>query len=110
MAYDEKLADKIRKLLKKKKEITEKEMFGGIAFLLKGKMCCGVIKNDLVIRTGKEHYEKALTKPYTRPMDFTGRAMKGFVYVSPRGYKTEKILSQWVNLSIENVASLGKPI
>jgi TfoX/Sxy family transcriptional regulator of competence genes len=110
MTYDEKLAERIRKLLKKKNEITEKKMFGGIAFLSNGKMFCGVIKKDLVIRTGKEHYEEALTKPYTRPMDFTGQAMKGFVYVSTMGCKTEKILSQWVNLGIETVVSLGKKI
>jgi TfoX/Sxy family transcriptional regulator of competence genes len=110
MVYDEKLAERIRELLKKKNDITEKKMFGGIAFFSNGKMFCGVIKNDLIIRTGKEHYEKALTKPYTRPMDFTGQAMKGFVYVSPMGCKTEKTLSEWVNLGIETVVSLGKQV
>lgn len=107
MVYDEKLVDRIRKLLKEKK-ITEKKMFGGMAFLLNGKMFCGVIKNDLVVRTGTEYYEKALTKPYTRPMDFTGRAIKGFVYVSAGGCKKDKILSEWVDLSIDYVTSLRK--
>ncbi len=106
MAYDEKLADRVRKSLKSNKHITEKKMFGGIAFLLNGKMSCGIIKNDLVVRTGPEYYEKVLTKPHTRPMDFTVNPMKGFVYVGPDGCKTEKILSEWLNSGINYVASL----
>ncbi len=106
MVYDEKLADRVRKSLKGKKNITEKKMFGGIAFLLGGKMFCGVLKNDLVVRTGEEYYKKALTKPHTRPFDFSGKPSRGFVYVGPGGLKTEKILSEWVNSGIKFVASL----
>ncbi|NDB52436.1 MAG: TfoX family protein, partial [Nitrosopumilaceae archaeon] len=95
MVYDEKLADRVRKSLKGKRNMTEKKMFGGIAFLLDGKMFCGIIKNDLVVRTGPEYYEKALTKPHASPMDFTGKPMKGFVYVAPNGCKTKKTLSEW---------------
>lgn len=108
MVYDEKLADRVRKSLKGKKNVTEKKMFGGIAFLSNGKMFCGVIKNDLVIRTGSQYYEEALAKPHTRPMDFTGKPMKGFVYVSTDGCKTEKILSEWVDSGIDYVTSLRK--
>lgn len=108
MVYDEKLADSVRKTLKGKKNITEKKMFGGIAFLLNGKMFCGVIKNDLVVRTGPAYYEKALTKHHARPMDFTGRPMKGFVYVSSDGCKIDKTLSEWVNSGIDYVVSLHK--
>lgn len=106
MVYAEKLANRIRILLKKRKKVTEKKMFGGIVFLLSGKMFCGVIKNDLVVRTGLDYYKKALTKPHTRPMDFTGRVIKGFVYVDSDGCKTDKILLEWINLSIDFVISL----
>lgn len=106
--YDEKLADRVRKSLAGRKKITERKMFGGIAFLLNGKMFCGVIKNDLVIRTGPEYYEKALAKPHARPMDFTGRPMRGFVYVGLGGCKTEKTLSAWVNSGFVYVVSLKK--
>lgn len=108
MVYDEKLANRIQKLLKGKRNITEKKMFGGIAFLLKGKMFCGVIKNDLVVRTGLKYYQKALDKPHARPMDFTGKPMKGFVYVSSDGCKTVGSLLGWINFGIDSVASLNE--
>ncbi len=108
MGYDEKLADRVRKSLKGKRNVTEKKMFGGIAFLSNGKMFCGVIKNDLVIRVGPEYYEKALTKPHARPMDFTGKPMRGFVYVSSDGCKTEKTLFEWVNSGVNYVTSIHK--
>jgi len=108
MVYDEKLADRVRKSLNGKRNMAEKKMFGGIAFLLDGKMFCGIIKNELVVRTGPEYYEKALTKPHARPMDFTGKPMKGFVYVAPNGCKTEKKLSEWIDSGIDYVTSLRK--
>lgn len=108
MVYDEKLANRVRKSLKGKRNITEKKMFGGIAFLLNGKMFCGVIKNDLVIRTGPQYYEEALTKPHARPMDFTGKPMRGFLYVGSNGCKTEKTLSAWINSGIDYVTFLRK--
>ena len=83
-------------------------MFGGLAFLLKGKMFCGIIKDDLMVRTGPEMYEKALSKQHSRPMDFTGKPMKGFVFVEPKGYKTVKFLSNWINLSLDYVSNLKK--
>jgi len=76
-------------------------MFGGIAFLLNGKMFCGVYKTDLIIRTGPDNYEQALAKPHARPMDFTGRPMRGFVYVESDGCKTRKTLSAWVDSGIK---------
>ena len=108
MVYDEKLADRVRKLLEHKKGMTEKKMFGGIAFLLNGKMFCGVIKNNLVVRTGPDYYEKALTKPNVRPMDFTGKPMKGFVYVGSDGCKTDRILAEWIDSGISYLSLLHK--
>ena len=108
MAYDEKLADRIRKVLARHKALTERKMFGGIAFMLRGKMCCGVLKNDLVVRVGPEHYEKALSRPHARPMDFTGRPIKGFVFVSSGGYQTDKVLAKWVKQAVDFALSLPR--
>ena len=106
MVYDEKLATRIQKLLKGKRNITEKKMFGGVAFLLDGKMFCGVIKDNLVVRIGPSFYQKALEKPHVRPMDFSGKPMKGFVYVSSDGCKTASALLEWINSGIDYVCSL----
>jgi len=80
MAFDERLAQRIRQILKGARGVTEKRMFGGLCFLVRGKMCCGVERDHLVVRVGPEQYERALSKPHARPMDFTGRPLKGFVY------------------------------
>ena len=106
MTYDEKLSDRIRKALGCRKGITEKKMFGGLSFLLHGKMCCGVLKDILVMRVNPEDSDALLKKPHVRPMDFTGHPMKGFLYVSSGGYKTEKQLGSWVERSIDFVSSL----
>ena len=106
MAYDEKLADRIRKAFARRKGITEKKMFSGLSFLLNGKMCCGVLEDVLVARVNPEGAEKLLEKPHVRPMDFTGRPMKGFLYVSSGGHKTDKQLVSWIERSIDFVLSL----
>ena len=108
MVYNEKLAERIRALIKGKRSITEKKMFGGLAFLFQDKMFCGVVKDDLMVRTGPEMYEKALSKQHSRPMDFTGKPMKGFVFVEPNGYKTAKSLSTWVSFGLDYVSNLKK--
>ena len=74
--------------------------------MIKGKMLCGIIKDDLIIRTGQENYKKTLSKPHTRPMDFTGRPMKGFLYVESEGYKNAKLLSSWINMGIDPASKL----
>ena len=106
MTYDEKLADRIRKTLGRRKGVVEKNMFGGVSFLLNGKMCCGVLKNILVVRVNPEQSDALLKKPHVRPMDFTGRPMKGFLYVSSDGYKTDKNLLRWVERGFDYAASL----
>ncbi len=95
MAYDENLADRIRKALKGKGEIAEKKMFGGLCLLLRGKMCCGVIKDVLVARVDPDDAPALLKQPGVRPMDFTGRPMKGFLYVHQRVLAGPK-LSRWL--------------
>ena len=89
MAYDEKLADRIRQAVGPRADVAEKKMFGGIAFLLDGKMFCGIVKDDLMVRVGPERYEAALAEAHVRPMDFTGRPMKGSVFVGPKGVDSE---------------------
>jgi len=106
MAYNETLAVRMRKKLARKHDVTEKPMFGGLSFLLKGKMFCGVLKENLVVRIDPESSGELLNLPYVRPMDFTGRPMRGFLYVSPSGYKTDRELSKWVERSIDFVSSL----
>lgn len=100
MAFDEKLADRVRRLLKGKKGFSEKKMFGGLAFMVGGKMCCGVLNDDLMARIGPGGDEKALKEPYTRPMDFTGRPMRGYLYVGRHGTQTDRALKKWLDRSI----------
>ena len=95
MSYDEKLAQRLRKILATRSDVTER-MFGGLAFMLRGRMFCGVIKDDLVVRVGPDQYEAALQQPHARPMDFTGRPLTGYVYVAPAGYQSKSALEKWV--------------
>ena len=106
MAYDEALADRIRRAIGPRPDVTEKKMFGGLAFLLDGKMFCGIAKDDLMVRVGPERYQAALAEAHVRPMDFTGRPMSGYVFVGPSGSRTEKAVQKWVELGSAFVASL----
>ena len=107
MVYDETLANRLRKQLGRQKGVTEKKMFGGLSFLLNGKMCCGVLKDILVVRVNPKESDKLLNEPNVRPMDFTGRPMKGFLYVSSAAYKTDKQLSAWVERGVGFLKSRG---
>jgi len=106
MAYSEELAARIREVLARRKGVAEKKMFGGLTFMLRGHLCCGVVKAELVLRLGPEQGEKALKKPYTRECDFTGRPLKGMVMVSPGGSQTAHDLWQWVQQAADFVSSL----
>ncbi len=110
MPYDEDLAFRIRQILASVNGLREQRMFGGVAFMLNGNMCCGVTGADLMVRVGPEQYENALAEPYARPMDFTGRHMKGLVYVGPEGLQAESALALWVGRGADFAASLpSKP-
>ena len=106
MAYDEKLADRIRQAVGPRADVAEKKMFGGIAFLLDGKMFCGIVKDDLMVRVGPERYEAALAEAHVRPMNFTGRPMNGYVYVGRGGSRTVKAIAKWVDQGAAFVATL----
>ena len=99
MAYDEKLADRVRAELEDQapdQEIVEKKMFGGLCFMVSGAMTVGVTGTDLMVRVGPDAHADALGRPHARPMDFTGRPMKGFVFVDAAGTKTRRQLAPWV--------------
>jgi len=108
MAFDERLAERIRKRLGKRKELAEKKMFGGVAFLLNGNMCVGVHKQDLIVRLDPEDTDKALAEPHTRVFDLSGPPMKGWILVESGGLKDEKTLGKWIRLSVDYAFSLPK--
>ena len=85
MAYDERLAERIREILSRKRDMREQKMFGGLCFLLRGNMCCGIVGDELIARVGPDAYDAALARPHARPMDFTGRPLRGMVYVAAPG-------------------------
>ncbi len=106
MAYCEERADRIRNALQGVEGITERKMFGGLSFMLGGNMCCGIANRDLVVRVGPDGYEDALEQPHARAMDFTGRPLRGMVYVAPAGYETDKALAGWTSRGVEYARSL----
>ena len=106
MAYNEKLAGRIRRLLAMREGVTERKMFGGLAFMLSGNMACGIVGDDLMVRIGPEGYEAALLLPGTRPMDFTGRPMKGMLFVGHSGYHSDESLEGWLDRALEYANSL----
>lgn len=108
MAYDEQLVRRVRAALRSRRGVTEKKMFGGLAFLAGSRMFCGIVKNDLMVRVGPERYAEALRRPHVRPMDFTGRPMKGYVFVGPAGLRTEKGLAAWLARGAEFTATLDR--
>jgi TfoX/Sxy family transcriptional regulator of competence genes len=106
MAFNEKLADRIREKMAVHKKVEEKKMMGGLCFMYKNKMCCGIVKDDLMVRVIENRYEEALSHPYGRQMDFTGRPLKGFVFVESDGFKKEKDLVYWIQMGVEFVDAL----
>ncbi len=106
MAYDPLLADRVRRELRHVEQVAEIKMFGGLCFTVSGNMCCGVLKDDLVIRLDREDALRALRLPHTRPMDFTGRPLRGFLYVHRRGHRTQPALRRWVRRALAFASSL----
>ena len=106
MAFDEKLAERIRKQLGKRKGLTEKKMFGGLAFLLNGNMCCGVQGQEMIVRLPAEQTEQALKSPHTRIFDLSGRPMKGWILVQAKGLTTDEALKKWVQTGVKYASSL----
>ncbi len=106
MAFNDQLANRIREQLKFfPEEFEEKSMFGGVSFLYQGKMTVGIIKEDLAVRIIADKMDVELAKDYVRPMDFTKRSIKEFVYVSQEGIKTETELLNYIELGFEHAKS-----
>ena len=106
MAFDEAVAERLREQFATVSHVTEKTMFGGIAFMVAGNMACGVVDDRLMARVGPDQYEAALARPYAREMDFTGKPLRGFVYVDSAGFEDDADLAAWVAMSLAFVASL----
>jgi TfoX/Sxy family transcriptional regulator of competence genes len=100
MAFDEKLADRIRDALNRRKGISEKKMFGGLCFLLNGNMVFGIVKDEIMVRVGPDQYERALKRKHCREMDFTGKPMNGYVYVGRDGIRRADSLKSWLELGL----------
>lgn len=103
---NEELVDLVRQTIGPRQDIAEKRMFGGVAFLLEGKMSCGVVGDDLMLRISPEDFEAGLSEAHTRPMDFTGRPMRGFLYLAREGWEDRTIRKRWIDSGIAYAASL----
>lgn len=106
MAYDEGLAQRVRELLEPYRGALERKMFGGLAFMLDGNMCVGIVGDELMVRVGPDRYDEALAQPHAREMTFTGRAMRGMVYVDPDGLDDDDALAAWVQQGVDHARSL----
>jgi len=108
MTFNENLAERVRRQLGKRNGLSEKKMFGGLAFLLHGNMSCGIHGNELIVRIAPETTKSALAEPGTRVFDITGRPMKGWLLVGAPGLKDDSALANWVRRGLDYAASLPK--
>jgi TfoX/Sxy family transcriptional regulator of competence genes len=106
MAYDEGLAQRLREQLADHFGLQERKMFGGLAFMHRGHMLVGITGEVLMARVGPDHHAAALKRAHARPMDFTGKPMKGYVFVDPAGFSTDANLARWIALCLEFNATL----
>ena len=106
MAYDGGLAQRIREVFDGNTGVDERKMFGGIAFMVEGNMCVGVAGDELMVRVGPDQYEHSLAQPHARKMDFTGKAMKGMVYIGADGIDSDSGLKSWVERGLAFVTTL----
>lgn len=110
MAFDEALAARIRTAVASWPSVEERRMFGGLAFLLDGSMFCGITGDELLVRVGSDRNDEDLARPHVRPMDFTGKPMKGYVYVAPAGVADDASLREWVEEGAAFVRTLPRRI
>jgi len=106
MAFDEGLAERLRDLLGHHNNVSERKMFGGLAFMLDGHMFVGILGDRLMARVGPAGYADALRRPHVSEMDFTGKPMKGYVYIAPEGFESDQDMENWVTLCAKFVSSL----
>ena len=103
--YDEDLANRVRAVIGADHAFSERKMFGGLCLMLGGNMACGIVGNELMVRTGPERYEDSLAQPYVRPMDFTGRPMTGMVFVGSEALDDEG-LARWIDAAVSFATTL----
>ena len=106
MAYDLDLADRIRARIGEHPALVEKEMFGGIAFMIGGNMAVGVVGEELMVRVGKDAHDEAVARPGARTMAFTSRPMLGWISVSPEGFRDDTSMGRWVDQGVAFAESL----
>lgn len=106
MTYDETLANRLRTALQGEAGLSEREAFGGLSFLINGNMSVGVIGEEMVVRVGPEGFAEALSGDHVRPFDFSGRPMKGWVYVAAPGLTADKDLNRWAQRGVAFARSL----
>ena len=106
MAFDEGLADRIRGLIHEDPGISECKMLGGLRFMTNGNMCSGIVGSELMLRVGVDAYALTLTLAHVREMDFTGRSMRGMVYVAEDGISEDDDLSEWLRRGLDCAGSL----
>jgi len=106
MPYDQRLAVRVRRRFNTRRDVEEKRMFGGLAFMLRGHMACGIVGSTLMVRVGPTAYEDALDEPHAREMDFTGKPIRGMVYVDPPGLEGRARLDRWIGRAVTFVESL----
>jgi hypothetical protein len=105
MAYDERLAERVRDVLAGTPDVSERKMFGGLAFMVGGHMACGIARDELMLRLGAAGAENALRRAHVRPMDFTGRPLTGMVFVAQEGVRGVA-LRRWVEAAVAFVRTL----
>src|SRR5215475_7319501 len=106
MAYDQETAERVRKLLSRRRDVVEKKLMGGLCFMVTGGMCCSVSgRGGLLVRVGAQMQEQMLREPHAQPMKMGGRTMRGFVRVAPDGYRTDAQLKTWLKRGVEAAAS-----
>lgn len=106
MAYDTELAERVRAIIAARQGVTERKMFGGIAWMLQGNMACGVLGDEVIVRLSVEQTDRALAEPDTRPFDMTGRRMRGFAVVGGQQIAQDAELARWVDAGADYASSL----
>ena len=106
MPFDEATAARVRRLLEESPGYAEKKMFGGLTFMVRDHMCCGVVNDELMVRVGVDQNDEALSMPHVRPMDFTGKPIDGFIYVARGGLTSDGDLARWVDRGLKFNSSM----
>jgi hypothetical protein len=106
MAYSEVLVERMRSALAGRMDVAERKMFGGLCFMVSGHMACGTHGEEIMVRVGPDAHAQALQQPHARPMDFTGRPMKGFVFVGTEGIASDEDLADWIAYGVAFATSM----